>query len=223
MNKDPFLDKVQKDLHELSLQPSPPIPIISLDPGMDNVGFIRGFFVIDPREKKTFLYLDPAGFHCDAVVSSKWQKTEDYCRAFKHWILSLICKEDLSPLKMPVALIERQYIVPPAATKETIPVGKWWTSMKLHTIQTILYTLLDSFGFNVQFINSFSYKKQLGISTGNHYQNKKTAMEFAKSVLPLELYQRVAENHHICDCINQMYWWLRSIYHYPVIIKSSRC
>ena len=168
-------------------------PIISIDPGFDNLASIKGYYSVDKENNIITIHLNKNSFNVVSLGKQESLDIPELNRRIRTWIYQSF---DDRERRGGICLIEQQYVV----GKQH---GGWWISLKLNILSSILFTLFDSkFEMLTMLVPSRMVKKYLNLNKRNYGENKKAVFEWAKEICPK------VNNHHIADCLAQMVYWL---------------
>lgn len=206
------MDTTDKEINKFAEEEFPQIEkklsnwvyFLSIDPGMLNLGWVMGRYKCNQETKEIDVELHKEKMKSEYVMDFEGLVVENIEMSLKRWIYKLnLTKEQLESF---VVFMEKQYIL---AFDNKNP-KLWKIVLKLQLVQACLYSLLDAMGILTILISSSDYKKKLGLNTKNRNQNKKKAIEFTKTLLPENQHKFIADNHHVCDAINQAYFKIKT-------------
>jgi hypothetical protein len=154
-------------------------PFVSIDPGWENYGYTIGCFrrICNPKAKdakdRQIVEVCIVDKLCGTLSLFKGPTDDSLVlhRSLLSWIYRFL---PYQLLPFTSVVIEKQYWNPKAA----------WASHRLLTIMHMLFAAFTERHAVVRLLDSKSYKTELGIAAGSHYQNKKASVEFARSLLP---------------------------------------
>ena len=186
-----------------------PCYLFSIDPGMTNMASTLASYVIDEEKKTVDLTFYENRMNCEWVCDSRGGiNVETIERQLSSWLLQRLDSQwEMGRLCPITVLIERQYFV--LADKDP---QMMHLAVRLQTIQSILYTLCKAkHSMMTLFVQPQSLRKALQISTGEHAKNKQAGLEFARQLFEDPRDREKINTHHVADCINQAYFYLRCL------------
>lgn len=181
-----------------------PTYLISIDPGIVNLASIFGEERVLPTEGLCEITWYLNKMHIEKVAEPS--ESIDECmlaRNLQSWLHQCFASNwELGRLGSVRVIIERQYI----DLKKPENINR--NSLYLRDIQTNLIAIFQNqYGCFTQLVHSHSYKKALGLDCGSYAANKEAAKKFCATLLEGEpLRDRVINNDHFADCINQVFY-----------------
>lgn len=192
------------------------VPFMSVDPGPVNSGVVKGEYRILQEQKVVEVKLFPKkGMKTIQVTSAKERDILNLNRDFKIALWKHF--PEINQMQEGLFLVEKQYVT---NLPQLVRTNTFWICLQLQLLTcTMANVMTEKFDCHVDFIDSFSYKTTLGIKTGNHSDNKTTALSFACSLL--ENAPVTIKDDHVADALNQFYYWCKYVIARALEIKPE--